>query len=403
MTTLVDDKTPPTVDQPSVGEGGFVGLSGAEWATVFVAVAVATLLAVLPAMVGAMADQPGIGTIGAGYIVSGNTGGIFFGSLIAAALLGRARPRALLTGGLIVMLVGNAITLFVSSLTPLAGARIFAGLGEGVAAGVCYSLMGLARRPALALSYYVAGQSIVGIIGLAVLPGLVASFGWRTFYIGVSVIGLIALPLVRYASASGQRPAPADLRSVQGVRRLPALAMLFSIFLFFSGMALIWAFLQRIGSLQGLSLGVTSAALSTSAALGLVGCLVAGPISSRLPQRLALIGGIVLVGATAGALALPNAFAFFASTWVLSFTWAFMFPFFFRQLAELDFGGGAIAATPMATGIALSVGPAVGGLLIARAGLNSAIIAFLALCIVALLACLALQAARPKVIEQEAP
>jgi predicted MFS family arabinose efflux permease len=384
--------------QAGVARTGIAGLTGAEWIVVFVAVTVASLPAVMPAMVGAMATQPGVGTVGAGYLVSMNMAGIFAGTLLCVLAQGRAAPDRLIVTGLSVMILGNMVTIAVGSLPSLLAARALSGLGEGFAAGICYSLMAASRRPAITFSFYTAGQAVVGAVGMGLLPWLVALFDWRAFYIVMSVIAVPALLLARTATggvAAPDRTVRGDVAPVSA----PGWAMLAIVFVYFSGMALIWAFTQRIGELNGLSLATVSAALASSAVAGLAGSLAIGAGAHRLSDRTAWIIGMALVIVSAAGFWSSTPWLFFAAAWALNFAWGFQYPFLFRVLARSDPGRGA-AILPMATGIALSVGPALGGLILQHAGLPAACGVFLILTLGALAACLFLGARAPSSIAE---
>lgn len=358
----------------------FARLSASEWCTVAVAVVVASLPAVMPAMVGAMAAQPHVGTEGAGYLVSINMAGIFIGTLLRALMRVAPSAKRMIVAGLSVMMIGNLVTIAVATMPALLAARLISGLGEGFAAGVCFSLMAGARRPANIFAFYAAGQGIIGTIGMGVLPWLVAVFDWRAFYVVLTVLAVPALFLAGPAARNGVDEAK---RISSAPISLPGWFGLAMIFLFFVGMALLWAFLQRIGEYHGLGLVAVSGALASTAMAGLAGSLTVAFGGDRLPDRAAWIIGIVLVTGSAASLWTTSGFLFLIGAWALNFAWGFQYPFFFRALARTDPGKGA-AVTPMATGIALTVGPALGGWIIEHAGIEAACLAFLALTLGAL-------------------
>jgi predicted MFS family arabinose efflux permease len=364
---------------------GFAGLTRAGWCAVIVAVLVASLPAVMPVMVGAMAAQPGIGTEGAGYLVSVNMAGIFAGTLLCALVHARASAKYRIIAGLLVMMLGNLVTIAVTGMPALLAARLLSGLGEGFAAGVCFSLMAASARPGTIFAYYTAGQAVVGLVGMGTLPWLVAAFDWRAFYVVLTLVAVPALFLAGPASREGQGTASATgAPSSISAAGMISLAM---IFLFFTGMALVWAFLQPIGEQQGLTLATISGALASAAIAGFAGSMAVALGGDRLRDRSAWIIGMVLVVASALGLLAGSATGFVFGAWALNFVWGFQYPFLFRMLARTDPGRGA-AVTPMATGIALSVGPALGGAILAQAGLTAACAVFLIMTLGALLTCL---------------
>lgn len=376
---------PTSASRSALMSGGIrAGLSAQEWCTVIVAITVASLPAVMPAMVAAMASQAQIGVEGAGYLVSANMAGIFTGTLISALVRGRALAARLVRFGLLVMAAGNLVTAVTGTMPGLLAVRLVSGLGEGFAAGICFSLLAQSQRVGRVFAIYTAGQGLVGAIGMATLPWLVGAFDWRAFYIAMAVIAIPALFLAGMAARGGL--AAADIRSVDRIS--PAgWTSLTLIFLFFTGMALIWAFLQRIGELHELSLVLVSGALATGSLASLAGSMLVALGADRLPDRVGFgIGLTLLFGAAAGLWSNLGA-GFVVGVWLLNLVWGFQYPFLFRMLARTDPGKGA-GVTPVATGIALSVGPALGGEILARGGIAAACAAFLLLTLGALAVCL---------------
>lgn len=348
-----------------------LGLLPREWALVVVALSIATLPSVMPVMVGVLADQLGMGVERAGYVVSVNMGGIFAGTLACAWLSRRASWNRLLVGGLLVMVLGNGLTLLSAGYPALLATRLLSGLGEGVAGAICYALMGRSLLPVRTVAVYVAGQGIVGALGMAALPPLVAGHGWQVFYIGVSLLALPALwlaPVAVRAQASADPTGPTHTAASRSFAAWGALAAIFG---FFFGLAALWAFLQPIGASRGLSVVQVSSALSASAVAGFAGSVVAGLAAGRLSTWQGTAIGLAALLASVAGLLIGTPATFFAGACLLSFAWAFEYPYLFRCLASEDDSGGIAVLTPAATGGALTAGPAIGGFVLQNAGVAS--------------------------------
>lgn len=362
-----------------------LGLPVRDWPVIAVTLAVATLPAVMPVMVGALMRQFGLKIDQAGFVISANMAGILLGALSSPLLLSRLSDRAILVGGLLVMSAGNGLTLIVHAYLPLLATRLFSGWGEGLAAAVGYSLMGRSSLPARTVANYAGGQALIGSVGMAALPSLTQRFGAPAFYGPITLLALASLLAVNPATRAAPRPGLAPSRGPGALRGAggPA-AMLAALFAHFAGMTTAWAFLQRIGADNGLPEPAVAAALSASAIAGLAGSLAASLLARRLSTPASLALGAVLVMACALGLAAPGAGLFAATACLLSFTWAAQYPFMFRRLAELDRQGRWTTLTPVATASALSAGPALGGMLLQRTGLASLDAAFLLLTVTGL-------------------
>ncbi len=372
----MDARSPPPA--PARSEATVLGLPGREWPIVVVALAIAALPSVMPVMVGALIRQFGIGVDKAGFAISANMAGILAGTLCAPLVIPRLTDRTILYAGLLVLAGGNILTLGVHAYGPLVATRLVSGWGEGLAGAVAYSLMGRSSLPTRMVATYAGGQALIGVVGMAALPGLTQRFGPAAFYGPITVLVLLSLLAVRPAANATPRPAAMRGTVRRGSAAAGPAAVLAGLFAHFTGMTTVWAFLQKIGADHGLAGTVVALALSMSAVAALAGSAAASLLARRLGVLPSLLIGAVLVLACAAGLLARSPAVFIGATCLLSFTWAAQYPFMFRRLAERDVQGRWAALTPVATASALSVGPALGGVLLQRGGLASVDIAFVA-------------------------
>lgn len=339
----------------------------AVWAAIYVGVAAATLPAVLPVMVGIFADGFGYGLARAGLVASFNMGGILVGCLLSPIVATRLSWPGAVRIALAVMIAGNLLTMLNGPFAYIAATRAFSGLGEGVVAGICYAAMGRAARPERSISIYFGGQSIVGMVGLGSFGWVASTFGWPWIFL---LLSLVAVPGFWLADRIGQAQ-PAPPVPAPGIRfaRGPCLALVF-ILILFVGMASLWPFIERIGTGRGLDTGAVAFALSVSAFGGLAGSAAAGIVAGRLSRSVGLICGLAILAAGIGGLALSSGpWGFAAALWLFAFAWPFQYAFQFGVLAATDPGGRIVALTPAITGGGLTIGPALGGVLLENWGL----------------------------------
>jgi predicted MFS family arabinose efflux permease len=340
----------------------------AVWAAIYLGIAAATLPAVLPVMVGVFADRFGFGIAGAGMIASLNMGGILVGSLLCPFITARFSWTVTARAALIVMIAGNLLTMLDGHYGYVAATRVLSGLGEGVVGGICYAAMGRAVRPERAVSIYFAGQSVVGMIGMGSFGWVALTYGWHWLFL---LLSLIALPGFWLAPAIGRgqgQPETLPAGDHRGGDRLSVYALAF-ILVYFTGMASLWPFLERIGADAGYDPATVALALSGSAFGGLAGSLAAGAVAGRLARTTGLLVGTAILVCGLVGLALPlGAWGFAASLWLFAFAWPFQYAFQFGLLAAVDRGGRIATLTPAITGGGLTLGPALGGLLLAGYG-----------------------------------
>lgn len=338
-----------------------------DWATIGVAFALASLPAVMPVMVAALTPVYDLSSEQAGFVASSNMGGVLVGSLMSNAVLHRVGERTLLVGGILLMVATNLLSMIPLGYSTLLVVRALSGLGGGAAMAIGYSLMAGARHPARVMGFYSASQGVMGVVGMGGLLLLVSAYGAPPFFLIMSGIGLLGLFLVPFALAG--RTALRQEEGASGALTKGAVAGLAAIFIFFCGMALVWALLARIAEAHGFETARVAGALSASSFAGIGGSLMVAFLSHRLSTALPLLLGVVLVVVSAMGLTSSDYILFAVAICLSSFVWTFEFPFLFRFVAGAGEGRRVGAWVPVATSGGLAIGPAIGGILLGHGGI----------------------------------
>jgi predicted MFS family arabinose efflux permease len=344
------------------------GLTTPVMAAIYLGVAAATLPAVMPLMVAVLGDDLGFGTEQAGYIASANMGGLLLGVVTCAILATRVSWGALLLAGLAIMICTNLLTMLGSAFIYIASMRFFSGLGEGIVGSICYAAMGRSRQPTRAIAFYLAGQGLVGAVGMAAIPIIVQRAGWQWLFVAVSILAVPGFGLSRRIGTL--RETPYERASESGLTlSWAAWYALVGILIYFTGMAAIWAFLERIGEAKGVSLAHLSFALSASAIGGMAGSLTVGFVAHRLSTLAGLTSGLCLLLVGIVGLALWDAWqVYLVATIFFYFAWSFQYAFQFKVLAAVDRGAKIVGIVPAVTFGGLTIGPAIGGVLLSLGG-----------------------------------
>jgi predicted MFS family arabinose efflux permease len=344
------------------------GLTSAVWAAIYLGIAAATLPAVLPIMVGVLTENLAFGTVRAGYVASANMVGIALGGLVCTAIAGRWSWQTLIRGGAATMIGTNLLTMLVTSFPQVATLRLLSGVGEGVVGAVCYAAMGQSRQPARALAFYIAGQGLMGALGMGVIPTVVVRAGWPWLFALVSLVALPAFWLARSVETLHATHTDGRKTEVRGVTWLSWYALV-GILVFAIGMSAVWAFVERIGHAKGIDLAHLSLSLSASAIANMAGSLLVGFAAHRLGAVAGLTIGCSLASAGFFALVPSGSWQLYLmAVGLVFFAWGFYIPFQFRLLAHVDAGGTRTFLIPLVTGGGVTVGAAIGGLLIAHGG-----------------------------------
>ena len=119
-----------------------------------------------------------------------------FAQLPAGISVDRIGPRTLLGAGLAVWSLAQAITGFVTNFSQFYWARIALGVGESpqfpTAAKVISNWFHVSRRGLPMAACTSAAPSIGNALAPPILTALMLGFGWRTMFITLGVVGLIA-------------------------------------------------------------------------------------------------------------------------------------------------------------------------------------------------------------------
>lgn len=341
------------------------------WAAIYVGVAAATLPAILPVMVGILTDQLGFGLIRAGYVASANLGGVALGSVLGAVATRRWSWAAVIVFGAATMIGANALTMAGSTFLYVAALRFLSGVGEGLVAGICYAAMGQSAQAARALAFYVAGQGIVGAVGMGFIPLVIAHTGWQMLFVLISLLALPVFFLARTIGSLDHRPHVINPVKITSVSWLGygAVGCLVTLFV---GLSSIWAFLERLGHAKGIDMFHLSLSLSASAIANTVGSLAVGVVAPRIGELRGMVVAFALFALSlAGSLLWNEWQAYIATAVVFMFSWSLYFPLQFGLLARLDQDGTLAAIMPAVTGLGLTIGPAVGGMALAKGGVGA--------------------------------
>lgn len=231
----------------------------------------------------------------AGLTLSLFMAGFAASPLVYGPLADRYGRRPVLLGGLVIFLVGSAVTTFAPSMTVLLWARLVQGAGAGVGMTLAFAMVrdlfdGAVAHARLALITMVANTApiIAPSLGTVIL-GL--GGGWRGIYGVVAACGLAALAIVALAVAEtrppvrGTRPMlPALRRDYARLLGQPAVV----VHVLANGLGFAWMF-AYVAASSGVLLGLYHVPPALYA--GLFACTGAGIVAgAALSGRLAKAG-----------------------------------------------------------------------------------------------------------------
>ncbi|MET9255141.1 MFS transporter [Streptomyces sp. NPDC003717] len=328
----------------------------------------------------------------AGLLVTAYALGISLGGPVMTAATIRLPRRLLLWLALAVFILGNVLAVFAGAFGMLLVARVVTGAIHGLFIGVASAVAaGLvpAERRGQAVSMVFGGIAVSTVVGVPLGTLIGQSAGWQAAFVGVIVLGALALAATLAAvpavggSGSGGLGAQAKYAFAP-----PVLAMLATGLLVMGGQFTAFTFLAPfLEDVTGISGGAISGFLLIFGVASAVGTFAGGKFADRNADATLLVGNTVLVLAL-GALYLvgsnPVLVALALAGWgLVGFG---VVPSLQLRVISLAGPGGDLAATLGASAVnaGIAAGAAVGGWAVSAYGAENVPLAALVICLVAL-------------------
>ncbi|MGV9455366.1 MFS transporter [Streptomyces sp. NPDC003635] len=248
-----------------------------------------------------IADGIGVSVPQAGNVVSAYALGVVVGAPVLTGICARIPHKRLLLllSGLFV--IGNVASALAPNFGLLFAARFLAGLPHGALFGVgavVASRLVAPDRAARAVSRMFLGLTVANIVGVPAGTALGQQLGWRSAYVAVAVIGLVALAalaaFVPHQPRGEQSGIRHELRAMGNRQVFIGLA---TAVVGFGGFFAVYSYLvPMLTNLTGLSDSSTTLVLALYGVGMTLGTLAAGPLTDRA-LRPTLYAGLALLSA----------------------------------------------------------------------------------------------------------
>ncbi|MEV7344389.1 MFS transporter [Streptomyces sp. NPDC093544] len=245
-----------------------------------------------------VADDLHISIPVAGHLVSAYALGVVIGAPLLAAATARMSRRKVLIALMLLFVAGNAFSAFAPDYHWLLAARFLSGLPHGAFFGVgAVVATGLVtpERKARSVSLMFLGLTVANIVGVPVATLMGQHMGWRSTFLGVSVIGLLAVvSLALLVPHDGTSAPAAGLRGeLAALRSLPVWLALGTTV---AGFGALFAAYSYITPMLTDAAGYADSSVTLLLALFGVGATAGNLLGGRLADRSmrgTLFGGLV--------------------------------------------------------------------------------------------------------------
>jgi len=263
-----------------------------------------------PILVEVLVAKLGMDSGAAGTITALEALGTALGPVLALAWMSRVPWRLAAIVALLVVIGGNLLSSWQTDPTVLMALRFVVGLlGEGTAFALAIVVVGSTAQKDRNFALMIAAQVVLGVLFFVLLP-MPRDAGIGGVVLPLAGLALVALLTVGWLPAGGGGGAHVHgAGAAAGGSAGPALAALFVMLVWCTGLGAIWAFVKLIGvsvtcvgcdeaarAEAGIAVGQ---ALGLSTGVAVVGALAAAALADRfgriLPVTLALAVQLVMV------------------------------------------------------------------------------------------------------------
>ncbi|MFN3986761.1 MAG: MFS transporter [Rhodocyclaceae bacterium] len=342
-------------------------------------------LVALPVWVGTLIAHYGFDPQQAGGLVTLFLVGAVVSSLFFAPRFHRMRGRiaAPLGFGIAALAIGgNALT---DSYSVMAALHLLAGVSAACGLSFTHGTIGRSANPHRLFALVGMALGVFAIVFLGATPQLVAAMGGQTLFIAFGVVMAVAALVCALAFPDPKQTTVEGAGGGGAAQAAPTLGTLAttsinpSVWYAVVGIAcmglvqaMIFSFLERIGSDRGFGLDAVTGVLIALGVVNLFPAALAALFERCVSLRNVVLAGPLLQGLLALTIAQSEAFApyaaaaaFYAAVMIFTHTFAF------GLIARLDRSGRVLAATPAMLMAGAAIGPILGGTLVKLSGYAS--------------------------------
>jgi hypothetical protein len=356
-------------------------------AAVYVSIVGVFALMIMPIVPGELISQLGFSKEEATSIISAEVGGGALASILAMFWIGRVNWRTAAFISIVVVVIGNAASMYITDATTFTIVRFLVGLlGQGTAFVIGISMIHSTNDPDKNFGYVIAAQVAFGVIALLSLQRFVISFeSIGGIYIPLAAIAVIGLPLIRNLATGFEAQPEQDADAPTGSVLLPVSGLVVML-IWCTGLGSMWAFVGQIAVANGLEPLLAGQALAVSSTVAIAGAIGAAALAGKgvgrfLPVTIALLVQAGMAWLLQGEMDWVE-MAIKAS--IFQIFWNLTGPFIMGAIASSDTSGKVSVLIPAAQTAGFSIGPIVAVAFMSEGSFVAANVTTIVCCIVAL-------------------
>lgn len=277
---------------------------------------------------------------------------------------------ALLTS---LMVLGNVLSSLAPTFWLLATARGITALAAGSMVVVILAFCRRMANSSRALGIWVTAQLAMAALILGVYPWTFAKMDLGGVYLAhaaIIALCLFTLPSVRGVSFRDQGAGAVAKQDIgESFKWIPSIFGLAGILIFYASLHSVWALTGLLASAGGIAANTTSLILSMATVAGVASALLATLIGdTKYRSAFTTLGLGAMTVSVLLFIGAPYAVRFAIAAILFKFAWTFALPFIMSSLADLPRSDHVMNSFNLMNGVGGAIGPALGGVLVARTG-----------------------------------
>lgn len=314
---------------------------------------------VMPFIFSAVIEHHALDSSMATYTTTAEIGMIALASLFVSLMLRRLPPRLTVLFALIIVLVGQVLTIYTTGVNTLFMVRGLVGLGEGLCMGIGFACLAQMVGGARLLAYASGIVAALSLISFLAIPALEPYFGYASVFWFMVSVAVLCLPLAVFMPRTKlkQMAAGASVWQVVNVKSISlfAVALLAS-----SGSNTLWLYFEQVGKSVGMTMGdIGNLGVSSSVPTLLVPFLANFIYAKTKTVLPIMVACLVSAGAAYFYSASGSWLIFSAVVVVMSFAYVFLLAYVRMFAAYIDPTGRTTAAVSGADSLGMVIGPLV--------------------------------------------
>jgi len=328
------------------------------------------LLALLigPLLIGEYIRELGVTESHAGFILSMELTGFTLGSAILFVVQNK-NWRTITVSALVFMVAGNLLSMFIDSTQGITLSRFIAGFGAGMVMTMTIQVIALMQNTDRVYGLWTVGQLVLGALGMIIFPMVTAWGGIKAVFVIWALLSAMLIVTVRFYPVGRGPQVSSGSQHEAGRRLIVGLACLAGLFVYYSGQAGVWVYLERLGISWSVAPETVGHILFLSLLAGIAGSGLAILLGNRAGRTIPIATSLIFSAASILLMMQSGGAARF--TWaacMFNFGWYLFLPYISATVAATDNNGKLLTGLAVTFPASLAVGPAIAALLIGDAG-----------------------------------